>query len=96
MPDDGERMIKCKKCRKWYHSRCETSDFEAENWECQTCMKMKKVLISKIRDQTKDPQVNVSLSVRPFVRLFVRLFVCLKNLRPIFEFLGRIRVKMRT
>ena len=27
MPDDGELMVYCTKCKRWYHRRCEQGDF---------------------------------------------------------------------
>ena len=38
MPDDGNLMGQCKKCKRWFHSSCEEGDFENPEWKCRKCI----------------------------------------------------------
>ena len=38
MPDDGNLMGQCKKCKRWFHSSCEEGDFENPEWKGRKCI----------------------------------------------------------
>ena len=43
LPNDGKPMIKCKKCREWYHAQCiglnpiNLEKFRSTDWYCPNC-----------------------------------------------------------
>lgn len=37
MPDDGDLMVHCTKCKRWYHQHCEQGYFEHPAWMCINC-----------------------------------------------------------
>jgi hypothetical protein len=37
MPDNGELMVHCTKCKRWYHRGCEQGDFKNSAWMCINC-----------------------------------------------------------
>ena len=39
LPDDGNLMGKCKKCKRWFHSSCENGDFKDPEWKCRNCIR---------------------------------------------------------
>ena len=41
MPDDGQQMVKCTACNRWYHHSCEKGDFIDPEWLCTTCVSKK-------------------------------------------------------
>ena len=34
MPDDGQLMVSCRKCKRWFHSQCEEGNFRDPRWIC--------------------------------------------------------------
>ena len=43
LPDDGNKMYQCKRCKTWYHKNCESGNFESPEWICITCDKKEKL-----------------------------------------------------
>ena len=37
MPDDGQLMIQCSRCKSWFHQKCEKGDFTSKKWNCMSC-----------------------------------------------------------
>ena len=37
MPDDGQLMVSCRKCKRWFHSQCEEGNFRDPRWICRIC-----------------------------------------------------------
>lgn len=42
IPDDGRKMVKCTKCKSWYHCECVLGYFSSEDWRCPNCEGPKK------------------------------------------------------
>ena len=37
MPDDGNEMVQCIACKRWFHGKCETGNFNSLRWRCKPC-----------------------------------------------------------
>lgn len=42
MPDDGKKMVKCTKCKLWYHCECLLGYLSSEHGRCPNCEALKK------------------------------------------------------
>jgi hypothetical protein len=56
LPDDGELMGRCKKCKRWFHSSCENGDFNDPEWKCRNCMKREEET-KQWKERTRDPRI---------------------------------------
>ena len=37
MPDDGNEMVLCIDCKRWFHGKCEMGNFYSPQWRCKPC-----------------------------------------------------------